>query len=671
MALVRLIALVLVLIWIVWDASDSETRIDVLGIVLVVLLGLGLVTFRHKTGAWDRWRTTMVAALVGLAIWSFMSITWADFPGVAWSGANRTLIYVVVFVLFAAWPSGIREREALLTLVALTIGAVGLIVAFRILLASPPGDLVGGGRLSSPLPYANGDAALFVLGTIPTLMLAVRPGRPSWMRAFFLGSATLLTGLAVLTQSRGWLLGLPVAIVIAVLCARRRLRLALGIVLVGATVVPAVLALNGVFDRFWNDRATFEPALDHALAILLIAAAVSALAGLAWGLADGRIHISPQVHRSLGIAAIICLVLGLVGTASVASAVVGNPQVWVKSRWHEFTGGFTGSVTGSRLTSSVGSGRYELWTTAVHEFADHPLIGSGADNFAAAHLLRRSTGSNQPLHPHSTPLRILSQLGLVGAGLFAVGIGIGLWRGFSRRRRTPAAGGDIVGASLAMALFWLIQGSIDVLWEIPAIAGLAVAMLGLAAAPIRPAPAAELSRPVRRAIVPLGLIILGCAAASLTFTGLSDAYVRSARSVGATDVHEAYRRFDRAAALKPLSGFPLTQKGLLALDVGDYDTARRAFERSLSREAKNWFPYMQLGLVAGATGQYEEAATYLERAHELNPRDALIQIASDIVAIHGVVDHRLFNRLYDEGLYIAGRDWLIDNYFQIPPFTDE
>ena len=67
---------------------------------------------------------------MALAAWraytalSFLSILWAAVPGDAWEGANRTLLYLLVFALFAGWRQ--RGRSAVLLLGAWALAMVGL-----------------------------------------------------------------------------------------------------------------------------------------------------------------------------------------------------------------------------------------------------------------------------------------------------------------------------------------------------------------------------------------------------------------------------------------------------------------------------------------------------------------------------------------------------------------
>ena len=52
-----------------------------------------------------------LAALAAYTALSFLSILWADVPGDAWEGANRTLLYLLVFALFACWPPARRAAR--------------------------------------------------------------------------------------------------------------------------------------------------------------------------------------------------------------------------------------------------------------------------------------------------------------------------------------------------------------------------------------------------------------------------------------------------------------------------------------------------------------------------------------------------------------------------------
>src|SRR4051794_13076644 len=64
------------------------------------LLLVGVLTLRSAVHPLVAAATTALAAYAG---WSYLSISWASQRADAWEGANRTLLYAVVFALFALW----------------------------------------------------------------------------------------------------------------------------------------------------------------------------------------------------------------------------------------------------------------------------------------------------------------------------------------------------------------------------------------------------------------------------------------------------------------------------------------------------------------------------------------------------------------------------------------
>src|SRR5205814_7458103 len=128
------------------------------------------------------------------------------------------------------------------------------------------------------------------------------------------------------------------------------------------------------------------------------------------------IAFSEPVRRAGRVAA-----LAVLAAAVVAAAIaVGNPVHWVEARWHDFKySGYEKVEHGqTRFTGSLGSDRYDFYRVAVDEFADHPALGIGADNFGAEYL-RHRRGTESPRYPHSLAFRVLAQLGVVGVALFA------------------------------------------------------------------------------------------------------------------------------------------------------------------------------------------------------------------------------------------------------------
>ena len=116
-----------------------------------------------------------------------------------------------------------------------------------------------------------------------------------------------------------------------------------------------------------------------------------------------------------------------------------------------------------------------------------PCSASGVDNFAVDFARERSTGE-EPLYPHSLALRAFSQTGLIGGALFLGFVAAALAAALPRRKEPDSLSTAVAAAALASGVYWLVHGSIDWLWEIPALGASALALLGLASGLARSKP---------------------------------------------------------------------------------------------------------------------------------------------------------------------------------------
>lgn len=125
-----------------------------------------------------------------------------------------------------------------------------------------------------------------------------------------------------------------------------------------------------------------------------------------------------------------------------------------------------------RLLDVTGHGRAELWRSAWEQGADRPLAGGGAGTWAREYV--QETGKLEaPANAHSLPLETFAELGLVGVGLLAAFLVL-VGRGAPR---------EPVAAAVAAA--WLVQGTADWVWQLPA-ATLPAIFAVAALAPRRP-----------------------------------------------------------------------------------------------------------------------------------------------------------------------------------------
>jgi O-antigen ligase len=345
----------------------------------------------------------VLAAAVGMgayALWSYLTIAWADQKGDAWDGANRTLLYAVVFALFALWR--LRARAAALVLGVLVVGVavLALVELLRAANAADPGDFFFEGRFSSPATYQNANVALWTMALWPAVILASRRGLPGAARAALAAAAVVLGAAALLGQSRGWLFAVPVTALVVLAITPQRVRLVLTGLLVGGAVAAISGPLLDVYDA--SDGTGFGAAVGDAVrAIVLVAAVVAAVVGVAAWLEHRRPRPAREVERRAGRALLVTGVVAAVVGLALFVSTVGSPFTALADGWNTFKTQPHATGEGSRFSQSLGSYRYDFWRVAWSQFRDHPLGGIGADNFQQAYLLERK-GDQDPRYPHAS-----------------------------------------------------------------------------------------------------------------------------------------------------------------------------------------------------------------------------------------------------------------------------
>ena len=651
-----LLGLLTVATWAVWmpnSGGHSPSSWSPVGVFIVLLLGLGLLILRPGAALLPLWRRICLGSLALFVVWNYLSLVWADFPGDAWVGADKSLLYAVSFAVFFLWRWSVRTATTFLALFVLTVAVTSGFWLAQAVASDGSVSFFEDGCPLGPIGYVNGSVALWMTGLWPALFLAAHRRLPGPLRAVFLMCAAFFVQLSVLGQSRAWLAVLPIALALHLLLSRQRLRalLALGIAFGAAALVSRPLL--DVFER-WEDGAPLAGPVRTAAIWICVSCVTVGLAGVTWAAAERTIQVSPATRRRLtaGIAA-GGSALVLVGTVMVARTIGESPISWASERWDSFTCVYCPSEDhGSRFTSTLSNDRYREWTVAWEQFVDSPLIGAGSDNYLSAYLERRTDDLYEPKYPHSTPLRLLGQLGLVGSLLFTVACFTAIGLALRNRRASDPVTGSAVAASVMVFAYWLLHGSVDFLWELPALAAPAFGLLALAASvesgssgqarDVAPAPARPRSR-IRTVALAVAVVGLACAVAA---PGLSAAYEQSALRSWRQDPATAYARFDRAASLNPLSASPLLFRGTIAELVGDDRLAEESFRASVRREPRNWYGYLQLALLAASESEFGRATALIDRARQLNPRDRVAAVADRLIRRRIAVDPASVNVLF-------------------------
>jgi tetratricopeptide (TPR) repeat protein len=322
-----------------------------------------------------------------------------------------------------------------------------------------------------------------------------------------------------------------------------------------------------------------------------------------------------------GLAA-VALLTACAGTA-VYVAERGSPFSDIAHAWNQFKTKKTPYGGGTRL-GRLGSNRYDFWRVAWEEFGDAPVAGIGADNYQEAYL-RHGKSAESPLYPHSVELRTLAQTGLIGALLLGTAL-VAAFVAAGRAVRHRAGWGAAAAASgVGAFVYWLVHGSVDWLWEFPALGGAAFALLGVAAglAPRRAEPPASFRRPLAAAPAAVAAVAVAGVVLALSFGApwLADSYSSRAVRIWRTHPERAFDKLDSAAGLNPLSPRPKLLAGAIALRLDRPRLAERYHREAIDRDRDGAAAHLELGAIVYESGRRAEGVRLLARAAALQPRD--------------------------------------------------
>jgi O-antigen ligase len=450
------------------------------GLVALALLGIAALAVPLRFAEVPGAVRVAVLCLTAYVALSFLSILWAGVPGDAWEGANRSLLYLLVFMLFALWQG--RGTSALLLLGTWTVAMIAL-AAFAALHVDHGSiaSLLPDGRLVYPTGYPNANAAQWLMAFWPALLLARGKQLWWWLRGVLAGGAVLLAAVALLSQSRGSLFAMPLMAVLVFVQLPERVRtfavfvpIALGV----AAIAPLVLRVGNRLHAGESLGGT----LQEATMAMFVAALVVGVVVAGAALLESRRTLSPDAGARVYTGARAMALLTLLAVVVAGLAVAGNPLTRLEHGWQSFKGGYgASSQSGSRLVSGLGSNRYDFYRVALDEFKAHPLVGIGADNYAQQYL-RHGRSRETPHYPHSVELRTLAQTGLAGGVLALVGLAAALLAAMRATRGDDPLGRYVAAAALAGFGYWVVHGSVDWFWEFAGLGAPAWALLGLSCA---------------------------------------------------------------------------------------------------------------------------------------------------------------------------------------------
>jgi hypothetical protein len=597
----------IVLVWSWLDGGYAPTTWYagglVIGALLIVQLVGGAVTLGWSPAA----ASCLLIAAFGL--FELLSTAWASAKGDAWDASNRTLIYTFVFLLILGWRGSPQARQALVLAVGFGMAVLGVATLFSA--ANHVASSFQAERLAAPTGYANATAALFLIPFWAVVALGGTPRLAPPLRALAIGTAATLAAVAYVPESRGSLYTFPVVVLILLLLSRHRLRTALALAL---ALAPVALFIHPLSRPVAATTTPLRAAATHHAAVLaILAGIIAAVAGAVFALLDERVRLDSP--RWLTIASRACVIVA--AAAGLTLIAVHHPRAEASRLWSSFRSDDSGETVGTTRFGTLGSNRYDFWRVAWDLAEKHPVAGIGAGNFGEDYLQRRRTGE-QPAYPHSLEMSLLAQTGLIGTALFVAFLAAaGL--AAVRRRRGGSAEASIVAGGVTAFAYWLLHGSVDWLWEFPALGIASFLLLGLALGPL---PAAVTAR-VRQARV--GVVAI-CAILVLTFVApwISARQVARAADLWRQDPASAYSTLRQAARLDPLSDAAPVLAGTIAAERGDLAQMRRSFEQAIARDPHNWFSHTQLAVAQANAGAWEAAAGSARTAAHLDPREPVV-----------------------------------------------
>lgn len=565
-----------------------------------------------------------LGAMAALVLWVGLSISWSDSSerSVAELARISTLGGVFVLALLVQGRDGLRRT---LTAIAVAIGVIGLLALLSRLHPSwfPESESseiqeTARVRLSYPLNYWNGLAALIAMGIPLLVMLALRT-RMVAGRAIAAAAIPALALAAYFTLSRGGALALLIGLIVLIALWPQRLAAIPTLVVVGigsAILIIAATQRDALAHGLQNSTGIQQGNEMLAMTIFVTAGVAMLTASVAFASKYGLLRMpSPPSRRATALAFVITVLL-----AGIAATAAGLPNQ-ASDSWEQFKEPHGALSTNTdRFTSASGSTRYQLWDAALAANSSDPLKGIGAGTYE---YWWSSQGSLPTFvrDAHSLYLEVLAELGVIGlalllgflATLAVHGVRLVL-RGDQRTRMLSA------GALASMTAF-LVGAGVDWSWEMTVLPAAFFLIAGALLAK-GPGPRKEPSRGLGPRI---GFAAVAAAALVMIAPPLGAATALRESQTAATDgnLNAALAYANDAADLQPYAASPQLQKALIFELQGNLDSAADAATDATEKERTNWRTWQVLSRIEAERSNANESLAAYREAKRLNPRSPL------------------------------------------------
>jgi hypothetical protein len=595
-------------------------------LIMTVALGLLPIARPPRSALWTG------GLLAAFALWTGLSVFWADSQEKAFAELDRVLLYLGVFILVVAAGTRGNARRWRDGMALGLVGVAVLALASRLF-----GDLVGDQafatllpgvdeRLSYPVNYWNGLAIL--IGLAFPLLLGCAVDRPPLGGALAVAPLPALVAVIYLTSSRGGAAAAIVGVVLFCALTPRRL-VALAATACGAVGAAAVVAIFKARPELVDGPLDSATAASQGKSAAGLIALTCVGAGLVYGL-GARLFPPISFRPTRGLRA----GLAVAGVVAVVVALVAIDPAERFDRFKKAPGPPTGGQPGfteSHLLSGGGSGRWQFWSAAVDEYQSQPVRGRGAGSFESW-WAQHGTIDYFVRDAHSLYAETLGELGLVGLALLAAVFGSGFVTGARRLTRQAGAHRPLTAAFVAAFAAFAVGAALDWVWELTVVGVIAVACLGLICGPATAVERTEDRAPPRR----LGFRAAVGLRAAFIVAGVAVVLAQGIPLFAQTEIRESQQAAERgdtrvalrsARAARSLQGWaasPHLQIALVEEQMGDLDAARSAIDDALEHDRSDWRTWLVSARLEAKAGHARIARERLERARRLNPRSTLL-----------------------------------------------
>lgn len=539
---------------------------------------------------------------------------------------DRVLVYLGFFLAAFLVTQTEEKRQRFAEGLAASVVLVALLgLAPRLLphvltFGDQPGD---GARMHFPLGYWNANGAVFGIALVLALWLS-RNAREAISRWLAVAAMPIVLLALYFTYSRGGLLALLVGVLALLALSRDRLWLLVSFAAALLCTLPAILAAQARADLA-NNVGSGIASQGAVVALILLGGIALALA-----LERGRRRLEAVDGRRTGKAVefsrnpVLLRALALLAVAAaVAAAVAVGGRAWGEFSRNDVR---ASNDPAQHFTDLSGAGRSEFWGVALDEFADHPLLGTGAGTYVFSWQQQRTIDLD--VHDaHSLYLEAFSELGVFGGILVLALVGGLLYIGLQAWRHATAERRERCAALLAAMLAFAVGAALDWFWELPALGGVFFLAAGVLVCErcrqLNDQAVGGDPGPGEQRRFDLTIAALAAAwVAALALIGplLVEHEIEASQSAAAAgNFASAVDHADTARSIEPWAATPYVQLGLLAELRCDYGTAHDRFSDAIAREDHNWQLYYLRSRVELEAGEAAASRADYERARELDP----------------------------------------------------